>query len=121
MFKNDEIANTISSMTSDGQFNAVRLKAELEVSADKREDLRTIIEVVLMNAAGARLDAGYGGRWDDGGASNMVASLEGFLDGIIFCKTGRSTRYGHIVEKARLEDDPEYQQYLALKKRFEDN
>lgn len=45
--------------------------------------------------------------------------LEYFLDGIRFQRTGKTIMYGHIIDKAILEQDSEYQKYLELKKKFE--
>ena len=81
-------------------------------------DQALVVKAVKISAQNARDDAGYGGRMDDGGASAMEQRLDAWLDGIAFAQTGRTKLYSNILEQARKENDPEYQEYLRLKEKF---
>jgi hypothetical protein len=81
--------------------------------------LVAIKESVARSAAEARDDAGYGGRMDDGGASNMEERLKYWLDGIKFASTGNTEVYSSIAKRLDKETDPEYKDYKRLKEKFE--
>ena len=85
--------------------------AELELIADR----------IRLKAAKASSDASLGGHMHDGGATEMKARHSTWLDGYL-CGTGerdQSNVYHSIIEKSRQDKDPEYQQYLKLKEKFE--
>lgn len=75
---------------------------------------------VEKGAKQARDDAGYSGSWGDGGASQSEERLKYWLDGISFQRTGISAVYGHILVKAELATDTEYQEFLRLQEKFKD-
>lgn len=81
--------------------------------------LKFIKESVARSASAARDDAGYGGRMDDGGASNMEERLKYWLDGIKFASTGDTEVYSSIAKRLEKETDPEYEDYKRLKEKFE--
>mgnify|MGYP003441801872 CR=1 FL=1 len=80
--------------------------------------LALIESTVKQSATEARENAGYAGSMDDGGAVVMQRQLEYFLDGVRYARTGVTTKYDHIIERAQREADPDYQKYLELKSRF---
>ena len=120
MFKDDEISRMISTLTERSGFNSLRLKVETEISRDKLEDFRTIVDAILRDAAISSLDSAYSGSWGDGGGSAKVAALASFMDGICFCKLGKTEQYKEILEKAQRESDPEFQEYQRLKAKYGD-
>lgn len=83
-------------------------------------EIQLIKKVVHEAAEAAKLDAAYGGHHHDGGARVSIAKFETWLDGFNCGQRGCvSTLYDHIVQDSRKEADPEYQEYLKLKERFE--
>jgi hypothetical protein len=80
-----------------------------------REDLKTIEDAVMKSAQDLSRDAAYGGRWDDGGADAMRDQFntwkQGYLGKVL-------PEYAKILKDAKREADPEYAEFLRLKKRF---
>lgn len=77
-----------------------------------------IMDVVTKAAHQAREDAGYGGRHDDGGASQKLERLGCWLDGIKYAKTGKTEVYKTIVTDFERSIDPEYETWLRLQEKF---
>jgi hypothetical protein len=86
---------------------------------DDNPDLKIIIDAVLHSAAERSLNAGYSGSHDDGGASSSVDKLKHFLTGYAFGKGGDAGDYQKILDEHARDKDPQYQEYLKLKKKFE--
>jgi hypothetical protein len=76
-----------------------------------RETFDKVIELVLKDAIDKRNDAGYGGRMDDGGASRLE-------DQVKFFQYGLSCRLPTEWESYRKQLDPEYLEYIRLKRKF---
>ena len=85
----------------------------------QQEQIKLITQVIEDSAKSSRESAGFSGSWGDNGAAMMEAYLVYWLDGVNFATTGITKQYGHILDKYERENDPDYQQYLALKKKFE--
>lgn len=88
-----------------------------------KAELELISAVVQSNADNAATGAGFGGHMHDGGAYDMTDKFATWTDGYK-CGAGErdeSEVYHRIVEEARMQADPDYRQYLKLKKRFEQN
>lgn len=79
-------------------------------------DIDKIMAMVLAEAHNARESAGYGGRWDDGGASVLEAQVQ-------FYRYGQQgivpPEWQKHADQARKEADPEYEQYMRLRTKFE--
>jgi hypothetical protein len=78
-----------------------------------REIFDKIIQLILNDAKSKRKDAGYGygGRMDDGGASNLEDQVKYFQYGLI-CKLPPEW------ESYKKQLDPEYIEFLRLKRKF---
>ena len=76
-----------------------------------RELFDKIIPFVKADAHTKREDAGYGGRMDDGGASRLE-------DQIKFFQYGLSCSFPPEWEGYRKQLDPEYIEFLRLKRKF---
>lgn len=85
---------------------------------DTNPKLKLIIDSVLTSAANASLNAGYSGSWSDGGASNSVNALKGFLEGYSFALGSNAGDYQEILDNHAREQDPEYQKFLELSEKF---
>lgn len=70
-----------------------------------------LIPLVLKDAENKKLDAGMGGRWDDGGASRLEDQVKFFQYGM----RGQIPPEWKEYEKLL---DPEYIEYLRLKRKF---
>jgi hypothetical protein len=78
--------------------------------------INTIKRLVLKEAENKRNDAGYGGRWDDGGAGAMEAQVRFYeygQKGII------PPEWEKLAKQVKNEGDPEWQEYQRLRKHFE--
>lgn len=81
-----------------------------------REILQRIFTLILEDAHNRREGAGYSGRMDDGGAGVLEAQVE-------YYQMGMEGRLPHAWEsyfnQAVREADPEYAEYVRLKRKFE--
>jgi hypothetical protein len=73
--------------------------------------IERLIAVILNAAESARQDAGYGGRWDDGGASRME-------DQVKFYRYGQQGVVPPEWKEHEKLLDPEYQEYVRLQGKF---
>ena len=74
-----------------------------------------ISAAVRKEAENARLDAGYDGRWDDGGARHLGELLVVWICGI----EGRvPEQFKKFEQQAKKEADPEYAEWLRLQRKF---
>lgn len=65
-------------------------------------------------------NAAYGGRSDDGGMRGMLSTIETFEDGIRYSTTGVHPEWlKEYVDQAKTQKDPEYNEYIRLKEKFE--
>ena len=71
-------------------------------------DFKEVCEMVLAHAADARMDAGYGGRYDDGGASHMEELVKFFNHGL---KGELPPEWEKYLDK----NHPNYTRYLRMK------
>jgi hypothetical protein len=86
----------------------------------KKADLVAEIDArVRTGAEKRRVDAGMSGSHGDGGASESIRKLEGWLDGIEFASTGNTVIYADLVQTINNDADPEYHEYQRLKQKFE--
>lgn len=75
-----------------------------------------LLMYVLQQAQTARTDAGYGGSHHDGGAGDLERQVEVFVAALL----GETPESWEKFAKAlRRNNDPDYQKYLELKRRFE--
>ena len=84
----------------------------------KEQIIREITKSVTTSAANVRMDAGYSGRMDDGGASQMEERLKYWLDGVNFSGTGVTSVYASILKRVEEESDPEYLEFKRLQEKF---
>jgi hypothetical protein len=73
--------------------------------------IERLISIVLNAAHSAREGAGYGGRWDDGGASHME-------DQVKFYRYGQQSIVPPEWKEYEKLLDPEYQEYVRLQQKF---
>lgn len=72
---------------------------------------------VLAQATSAREDAGYSGRWDDGGANRLESMVEAWWCGL----QGRiPPEFEKHLKQVTKEADPEWQEYQRLQTKFGD-
>ena len=81
--------------------------------------LKELIITTAINAGNRAVSAAYNGSWGDDGASKIVNDLSIFLEGIQFASTGKTKLYAEFIKEYNAKKDPEYEQYLALKAKFE--
>lgn len=74
---------------------------------------------ILKQARILSENAAFNGEMGDGGASSLERKLGYWIDGIRFAQTGKTVVFSAIVEQFDREQDPEYNEYLRLKERFE--
>lgn len=86
---------------------------------DKEKIKSEIIKRVKESAEQRRYNAGMAGSHGDNGAATSERELEYWVDGIFFANTGKTEKYKSIVQKIENDADPEYQEYLRLKEKFE--
>jgi len=89
----------------------------MELNMDQ-EVLITRICNVVMDVA-KRQNAVHNGEMNDGGARATESKLEHWLDGINFAQTGCTSVYNWIANDIKKKNDPDYEQYLKLKSKFE--
>lgn len=74
-------------------------------------------------ADNARDSAGFNGAHNDGGARHIQNTIDGWLDGY-HCGMSKSplatSTYADRAEQFIKENDPEWEQYLMLKKKFDE-
>lgn len=85
---------------------------------NKQDIINEIKKSVTASAENVRMDAGYGGRMDDGGAANMEERLRYWLDGIAFAETGKTFVYQSTLQCIEKESDPEYLEFKRLQEKF---
>lgn len=81
------------------------------MSVVNREYFDKIIQLVLKDAEHARINAGYSGRWDDGGANKFEEQVKFFQYGLNATLPPEWKQYELLL-------DPEYNEYLRLHKKF---
>ena len=75
-----------------------------------------ITERVVIRAAEAALDAGFSGAHHDGGARALIERLKAWCDGLDGQLPDDFQQDCVAIQK---EEDPEYEEYLRLQKKFE--
>lgn len=85
---------------------------------NKEEIIKKISAEIKWSAECTRMNAGYDGRMDDGGASKMEEYLKYWLDGIAFAESGKTSVYESILQTIEKESDPEYLEFNRLKEKF---
>ena len=82
--------------------------------------VKYIETTVLQSAKQTRDDAGYAGRYDDGGASIKENNLKYWLMGINGqIPDGYSTMVRAYNRQQLIDNDPEYREYLRLQEKFQ--
>lgn len=79
-----------------------------------------IRQTINKSAEEAKYGAAMGGFHHDGGEYAMRKDFDTWLDGVNFALTGETTRYSEIIKEHHRKCDPDYQQYLELKRKFGD-
>lgn len=91
---------------------------------DKSDLITTILNLILEDAKEKRKNAGMAGSWNDNGASDFERQVKIYRHGMSHTIPEDWEKYEtqarKILKKKSNESDPEYQRYLALKKKFED-
>jgi hypothetical protein len=90
----------------------------------KVEYIVEAIGKIEKDAEKRKKDAGWGGRMDDGGASELLEKLEIFetmWDGKPLAESRVPKFIKSILIGVERLYDPEYQKYLELKAKFEEN
>ena len=81
-----------------------------------------VIRLAQIHANKLRDGAAYGGRWDDDGAKLITDEIAAFQCGLESRLPPLLKRFEEQatrnLEKANKADDPEYKQYLELRKKF---
>lgn len=78
-----------------------------------------IIDGVEKQAERRAFNASMSGMMGDGGASDLKRKLAVWLDGVQFASSGKTSVFSSLVETFNKQNDPEYNEYLRLKARFE--
>lgn len=80
-------------------------------------------DLVLTEAKNAEMEAGYGGRMDDGGASDLrrqvLAYRAGWNQEVPQGWTEFYKQALRVYQQRQREKDPDYKKYLELKNKFE--
>lgn len=76
-----------------------------------KEIIDKLIPLVLKDAESKKLDAGYSGRWDDGGGGRLEEQVKFFQYGLRGQVPPEWKEYEKLL-------DPEYIEYLRLKRKF---
>jgi hypothetical protein len=79
-------------------------------------EIQTALNLYRVEALQRREDAGHSGAHDDGGCGNMLRLADAYCDGR---DNKAPTFLKEYLREARKQTDPEYQTFLALKKKFE--
>ena len=88
--------------------------------AEKEILVRKAIQLKIEEAEKARDDAAYGGEYHDGGYSVEMKIIAAFQDGITYEQIGKIPSWLNVyVDKAKKMNDPEWENYLRLKNKFE--
>lgn len=82
----------------------------------KKIDIADVMELILKDAKNNAENAGYAGRQDDGGARELRAQVKFYRDGMNNVIPQEWFKY---VEKIKITSDPEFSNYIRLKKKFE--
>lgn len=85
------------------------------------QELLLIVDNIVDLAASKAFNAAMSGSHGDNGASDMIRSLDCFLQGVAYSRNGNAGQYNQIISDAKMKADPEYKKYLELKERFEFN
>ena len=80
------------------------------------KNINEIVALILKDADKRESDAGMGGYSHDGGASKLREQVNFYLIGL---REGFPDCWLNYKEQFEKEIDPEYAQYLKLKKKFE--
>jgi hypothetical protein len=75
-----------------------------------------IAQAALKDAEECRVSAGYGGRYDDGGAGQLTAIVDAWTCGLRGEVPFALIKY---QKQANKESDPDWQLYQQLQKKFE--
>lgn len=75
-----------------------------------------IIALILKDAEDRRTAAGYGGRFDDGGAGILQAQVQFYQYG---ARGILPPEWNEYRKQAETQADPEYAEYVRLKRKFE--
>lgn len=81
------------------------------MSIANKELIDKLIALVLKDAEDKKLDAGYSGRWDDGGGGRLEDQVKFFQYGLKGQIPPEWEGYKKLL-------DPEYIEYLRLKRKF---
>jgi hypothetical protein len=80
--------------------------------------VKELVSKVLLEAAKKRADAGFSGSYSDGGAGQMVRELAAWISGL---QKEIPISFEGLEKDILLHKDPEYQEYLKLKNKFEED
>lgn len=86
------------------------------MDAEKRRLYQNIAKVALKDADDRATRAGYNGEMHDDGAKQLRVIVDAWQAGLNGAVPNRLLSY---AKDAQHEDDPEYADYLRLKKKFE--
>ena len=86
---------------------------------DNQKLIAFISECVKKQAERIAYSAAMAGRMGDGGASDLKRKLDVWLDGVQFASSGETSVFSRLAETFNKQNDPEYNEYLRLKARFE--
>lgn len=75
-----------------------------------------VIALILKDAEDRRTAAGYNGSWDDGGAGALKQQVQFYQYGALGLLPPEWSSYR---KQAETQADPEYAEYVRLKKKFE--
>lgn len=75
------------------------------------------IEYALLAANRKGVDAGFSGSMSDGGQRQLEREVELFIYGLMEQKPKKA--WEDLIKKYARDNDPEYDTYLELKKKFE--
>jgi len=73
--------------------------------------IERLMSIILNVAHGKREDAGYSGRWDDGGAGHLEDQVKFYRYGQQGVMPPEWAEYEKLM-------DPEYQEFIRLQKKF---
>lgn len=87
------------------------------LSAEQAYEHLKFIEYALLAANRKGVDAGFSGSMSDGGQRQLEREVELFIYGLM----GQTPKnaWGDLIKKYARDNDPEYDKYLELKKKFE--
>lgn len=79
-------------------------------------EMERVLALVLADAQTRRTNAGYGGRMDDGGASELETQVKFYRMG---ANGQMPPEWEEYLTQARHEADPEWVTYQRLRRKFE--